>query len=117
MGGFAELVDIIGNALADEAADLAAKLLRPPQPEIDEAKRIDNIAFLTCIRLGFIQARRWELFNGAPIYETPTEDTAPPRTVDQALVDLIAKMKQSGHIVEKAFEGKNRLALRPMHNF
>ena len=28
MSGFAELVDIIGNALADEAAELAVKLLR-----------------------------------------------------------------------------------------
>ena len=107
MGGFAELVDIIGNALADEAADLAAKHLRPPQPAIDEAKRIDNIAFLACIRLGFIQARRWDLFNGAPVYETPSEDTVAPRTFDQALVNLIARIKQSGHVLEKAIVGKN----------
>ena len=33
--GFAELVDIIGNALADEAAELAVKLLRPSQASSD----------------------------------------------------------------------------------
>ena len=27
--GYAQLVDIIGNALADEAAELAVKLIRP----------------------------------------------------------------------------------------
>ena len=58
-GGFAELVDIIGNCMADEVAELAVKLLRPPEAEISEAKRIDNMAFLICIRLGFIQALKW----------------------------------------------------------
>ena len=61
-GGFAELVDIIGNCLADEVAELAVKLLRPPEAEIAEAKRIDDMAFLVCIRLGLIQARKFELF-------------------------------------------------------
>ena len=105
MCGFAELVDIIGNALADEAADLAAKLLRPPQPDIDEAKRISDTAFLVCVRLAFIQARKWELFDGAPIFEAPAEDIEPPKPFDQALVDLIARMKLSGHVLEWDFVG------------
>ena len=54
MWGFAELVDIIGNSLADEAAELAVKLLRPPQADITEAKRINDMAFNVCIRVGFI---------------------------------------------------------------
>ena len=52
--GFAELVDIIGNALADEVAELAVKLLRPTQEAIDEAKQMDDMAFMVCIRLGMI---------------------------------------------------------------
>ena len=32
--GYAELVDIIGNALADEAAELAVALIRPDQETI-----------------------------------------------------------------------------------
>ena len=34
----AEMVDIIGNALADEAAEIAVKLLRPQQGEIAGAR-------------------------------------------------------------------------------
>ena len=65
-GGFAELIDIIGNCLADEVAELAVKLLRPPVADITEAKRIDDMAFLICIRLGLIQARKWERVGNAP---------------------------------------------------
>ena len=50
-GGFAELVDIIGNCMVDEVAELAVKLLRPPEATKSEATRIDNMAFLICIRL------------------------------------------------------------------
>ncbi len=63
------MIDIIGNALADEAAEFAAALLRPPQKEILEATRVDKIAFVVCVRSGFVQARLWELFGNAPISE------------------------------------------------
>ena len=104
--GFAELVDIIGNCLADEVAELAVKLLRPPQADIEEAKRMDDMAFLVCIRLGMIQARKWELFNGAPIYEAPNMAPEPPTSYEEALKALITQMQTSGHIVEKATCGK-----------
>ena len=78
MSGFAELVDIIGNALADEAAELAVKLLRPAQGLNLEAKAIDELALCVCIRLGCIQARIWELFGNAPIHPAPEDDVDPP---------------------------------------
>ena len=56
MWGHAELIDIIGNALADEAADLAAKLLRPNVEANNEANELDKLAFNICIRTGFVQA-------------------------------------------------------------
>ena len=105
-GGFAELVDIIGNCLADKVAELAVKLLRPPQADIDEAKQMDDIAFSVCIRLGLIQARKWELFGGAPIYEAPTIEPEPPISYDDALKALVAQMQISGHRVERAVWGK-----------
>ncbi len=41
VGGYAELVDIIGNASADEVVELAAALIRPEQKEITKAKQTD----------------------------------------------------------------------------
>ena len=41
--GYAKLVDVIGNALADEAAELAASLLRPDQTLILQAKETDDL--------------------------------------------------------------------------
>ena len=82
------------------------KLLRPPQADIDEAKRINDMAFFVCIRLGMIQARKWELFNGAQIYEASDMAPEPPTSYEEALKALIAQMQISGHIVEKATCGK-----------
>ena len=65
------ICDIIGNALADEAASLAAKRLRPNQIECKEAETIHNLAFHICIRLAFTQARVWELTDGVRMYEAP----------------------------------------------
>ena len=91
--------------MADEVAELAVKLLRPPQAEIAEATRIDDMAFLVCVRLGLIQARKWELFGDAPIYESPAKDNEQPLMFDVALEKLVAKMKTSGHILERASWG------------
>ena len=55
--GYAELVDVIGNALADEAAELAASLLRPDQELILRAKEIDDLSFAVCVRIGMVQPR------------------------------------------------------------
>ena len=57
---FAAICDIIGNALADEAAELTAKLLQPRTPETKRAELWDKETFLICIRIGFVQARLWE---------------------------------------------------------
>ena len=45
MGGYAELVDIIGNA-----AELAAALICPERKEITKAKQIDQLATAICTR-------------------------------------------------------------------
>ena len=69
----AYLCDIVGNALADESAAIAAKWLRPETSECAGAEQLQSTAFLICIRLGFTQARIWELTNDAPIYEAPLD--------------------------------------------
>ena len=71
--GAAMICDIIGNALADEAASIAAKWLRPTSAECREAKLVESTAFLICIRLAFTQARLWELTEEARRYEAPPE--------------------------------------------
>ena len=105
MWGFAELVDIIGNALADEAAELAVKLLRPSQEAIREAKRFDGLAFNVCVRIGLVQARILETIGDAPIHEAPANDTVPPIIANEALTELIEAMRKSGHTLERSFRG------------
>ena len=71
--GEAQLCDIIGNALADEAAAIAAKLLRPTPTACKTRESIHRLAFNICIRLAFSQAREWELLDDTRIYEAPPE--------------------------------------------
>ena len=104
-GGFAELVDIIGNALADEAAELAVKLLRPEKELNSRANEMDELAFAVCIRIGMVQSRLWDLFGASPIYEAPDKKDHTPVTGEKALSTLISEMKLSGHRVESRFRG------------
>ena len=69
----ASICDIIGNALADEAASLAAQRLRPTTAECKQADLIHNLAFDICIRITFTQARVWELTDDVRIYEAPPD--------------------------------------------
>ena len=100
------MIDIIGNALADEAAELAAALLRPTQEKIILAKQVDELAFAVCLRLGFVQARLWDLFGNAPIYERPATFDNEPITDEEALQRLLRRMKESGHVLERGMRGK-----------
>ena len=99
-------MDIIRNALADEAAAIAAKWLRPQQGEKREATLINQQAFLICIRLACTQARLWELTEDAFLYEAPPEIEAQdldPLTAFQRAADEFAL---AGHDLEPATQGK-----------
>ena len=52
--GHAELIDIIRNAFADEAAELTAKLLRPNTDANNEALELDKLTFNICVNIGFV---------------------------------------------------------------
>ena len=67
--GAALLTYIIGNSLADEAASLAARTLRPEAAEIAAALDTEKMAFEICIRIGLVQARIWEVNKDAVMYE------------------------------------------------
>ena len=70
---FAFICDIIGNALADESAAIAAEWLEPKKAQCNEAEAIDNLAFMICIRLAFTQARIWEVTADSLLYEAAPE--------------------------------------------
>ena len=103
--GHAELIDLIGNALADEAAELTAKLLRPSTEANKQANELDKLAFNICVRIGFIQARLWDLFGNAPIHDAPTVNDEAPITNQAALEALIGEMKKNGHVLERKLRG------------
>jgi len=103
---FAFICDIIGNALADESAAIAAEWLEPKKAQCNEAEAIDNLAFMICIRLAFTQARIWEVTADSLLYEAPPE----PEEVD---LDLLSNFQNAadelaakGHWLEAATRGE-----------
>ena len=76
-------------------------MLRPSTATSKEAGLLENKAFKICLRLGFIQARIWEVFDNAPIHAAPEEDVEPPIEFDDALDQLVSEMKVGGHILIK----------------
>ena len=95
--GEAQLCDIIGNALADEAAAIAARLLRPSSVACNEKANLHRIAFNICIRLAFTQAREWELFADARLYEAPPEIEHTDTTIGTAFQRAEDELTESGH--------------------
>ena len=67
------ICDIVGNALADEATEQAAKTLQPPKKNWIDGETLSKEAFMICIRLALTQARVWELTNESFLYECPPE--------------------------------------------
>ena len=99
------MIDIIGKSLVDEAVELAAAPLRPSQEKIVEAKQVDDLAFAVGLRLVFVQARLWDLFGDAPIFEKPAAFDNEPIADDEALERLLTKMRETGHILERGMRG------------
>ena len=102
---FAHICDIIGNALADEAAELAAKLLRPTTSVCKQAEIEDTEAFLICIRLGLTQARHWAATEEAWIYEAPVPAEVVSCSTEGEMVKVMEKMAAKGHEVIPNFRG------------
>ena len=104
--GEAQLCDIIGNALADEAAAIAAKLLRPTPIACKSRESIHRLAFNICIRLAFSQAREWELLDDTRIYEAPPEFIETDTTIGTAFQKDNDELTESGHDLSIEWRGK-----------
>ena len=103
----AYICDIIGNALADESAAITAKRLRPDNTECKQASSINRTAFLICIRLAFVQARMWELFNDAPIYEASPDIVEVDSTIGTTFQKAADELSATLHQLEAATKGKD----------
>ena len=93
----ASICDIIGNALADEAASLAAQRLRPTTAECKQADLIHSLAVDICIRLAFTQARVWELTDDVRIYEAPADFVEADTSLENVTEDIKAELSAQGH--------------------
>ena len=102
----AEICDIIGNAFADEAASIVAKMLRPTLAEIDEAKVISKTAFFICIRLAFTQARVWHLTNDSRRFEAPPEIEEADLSIGSVFQMTADEFAAKGHELIEATQGK-----------
>ena len=106
--GFASISDVIGNALADEAAELTAKLIQPSKGACQEANLIDKEAFLICLRIGFTQARLWESSDGALLYEAPVEFQPEETGVEIELQKATKELTDKGHDLVPEVRGDQR---------
>ena len=104
---WANLCDIIGNALADEAAEQAAKVLTPTREKCLESEARSKEIFLICIRLAFTQARVWELTNDCLIYESPPDFIEEDTCFESHLPGLRDEFAAKGHLLEAAFRGEH----------
>ena len=102
----AYICGILGNALADEAASIAAKWLRPSAADCSEAKAIDKTALLICIRLAFTQARLWELTGDARRYEAPPEFECEATDLASVYQEAADEFTSTGHDITEATQGK-----------
>jgi len=101
----ASICDIIGNALADEAASLAAQRLRPTAAECKEADLTHRLAFDICIRLAFTQARVWELTDDVRIYEAPPESVEADTSLESVTESIKEQLSAQGHDLVLAQRG------------
>ena len=106
--GFAALTDIIGNALADEVAELTAKLIQPSKEVCKAANSIDKEAFMICIRIGFTQARLWETSDGALLYEAPEEFHSEETGIEIELQKATVELSNKGHDLIPEVRGELR---------
>ena len=97
LAGEVQICDIIGNALADEAASVASKLLRPNPVTCKASESIHHTAFNICLRIGFTQAREWELLADAPIYEAPPEPEHIDLSIGSAFQQAADDLALAGH--------------------
>ena len=107
MEQYAFLCDIIENALADEAATIAAELLKPSKEKCLKAEALEEETFLICIRLGFTQARVWELTHDCLLYEAPPETEEPALYISSHLKQLSSEFVDRGHLLELAYRGEH----------
>ena len=102
---FAFICGIVGNALADEAAELAAKLLRPSPAKCKEAELADTEAFLIAIRIGLTQACHWEQLEDAWVYEMPAVIEQENVATEVELIKVTQKLADNGHVLESEVRG------------
>ena len=93
----AHICDVIGNELADEAAELTAKLLRPQQTKCKASSVAEAEAFLVCIRIGLAQARLWEASEDALIFEAHESFEAEATSTEIELMKAARNLADSGH--------------------
>ena len=100
------LCDVIGNALADEAASLAAKRLRPAPVTCKESQLLHKKTFLICIRLAFTQARVWAMMGEARLYEDPPDHEEAEADIGSEFQKLEDDFAKQGHELIEAWRGK-----------
>jgi hypothetical protein len=102
------ICDIVGNALADEAAELTSKLLRPLPAKCKQVSAQYTEAFLVCIRIGLTQARAWDMAEGALIYKTPEAFEASATNTEIELIKATQNLANNGHVPEATTWGNLR---------
>ncbi len=108
LAGRHDVEHVIGNELADAAAETSAALFRGEEQAV--SRRIGFIVDKACriaVRLARIQARIWAVKAGAKVYEMPEQPTIDMEMEDEATVarNIFREIARRGHRLLRTEKG------------
>ena len=96
---------IIGNALADQAAEVAEAKIQTDVTQSNAANANETTAYLVALRLAVIQKRIWDCETGARTHDMPKE-IVHAQIGEAEVLDTIARsIAKNGHRLQKAGTG------------
>ena len=95
-------VDLVGNTLADTAAEAAARRVQPDLSSVKPARRNDSLGFAVAKRLGIIQADIWAKKEAAgAIYELEAIPDEVDIRQEVTNAGMISAYVRAGHRLER----------------
>ncbi len=99
--------DILGNELADAAAESGHALLANGSREAEKTKNAENYTVQVARRLGKVQARIWRATAGAAVFQAPEPPAIDTAKEDKAaaVTDLMNATASNGHRLRRDGDG------------
>ncbi len=96
---------MIGNALADGAAEVGGEYFQPPFGQVRSAKWAEAIRYLVAMRIALIHTDIWDKQAGARIYDRPDALEFEPVNQRVANSSLMMQLCRNGHRLHRVTGG------------